>query len=50
MPFRPTTSAPLTRVTPEADFAAQLEGTDEAIVVGGHTHVQFDRRVGRGAT
>lgn len=36
----------LTRVTPEADFAAELEGIEEEIVVGGHTHVQFDRRVG----
>ena len=33
----------LTRVTPEADFAGELEGIEEAIVVGGHTHVQFDR-------
>jgi predicted phosphodiesterase len=37
----------LTRITPEADFAEALEGTDEPLVVGGHTHVQFDRRVGR---
>jgi predicted phosphodiesterase len=37
---------PLTRVTPEDDFAAELEGIDEEVVVGGHTHVQFDRGVG----
>jgi len=37
----------LTRLTPEADFAAELEDIEEEVVVGGHTHVQFDRRVGR---
>jgi putative phosphoesterase len=37
----------LTRITPEAELAAALEGTDELVVVGGHTHVQFERRVGR---
>ena len=37
----------LTRITPEADFVAALEGTDEAVVIGGHTHVQFDRAAGR---
>ena len=37
----------LTRITPEADLAAALEGTDEPVVIGGHTHVQFDRRAGR---
>jgi putative phosphoesterase len=36
----------LTRITPEAELAAILEGTDEPVVVGGHTHVQFDRRAG----
>jgi predicted phosphodiesterase len=36
----------LTRVTPEADLAAALEGTAEAVVIGGHTHVQFDRHAG----
>jgi predicted phosphodiesterase len=36
----------LTRVTAEADFAAELDGIEEPVVVGGHTHVQFDRRVG----
>jgi predicted phosphodiesterase len=36
----------LTRITPEADFAAELDGIDEAIILGGHTHVQFDRVVG----
>ena len=36
----------LTRITPEADFAAALEGIEEPVVIGGHTHVQFDRVVG----
>src|SRR5439155_13077242 len=36
----------LTRITPEADFAAELEGVAEPVVIGGHTHVQFDRIVG----
>ena len=36
----------LTRITPEADFAAAIEGTDEPVVIGGHTHVQFDRAIG----
>ena len=37
----------LTRITPEAELAAALEGTDEPVVIGGHTHVQFDRHAGR---
>jgi predicted phosphodiesterase len=37
----------LTRITPEADFDAELEGIEESLVIGGHTHVQFDRRIGR---
>lgn len=37
----------LTRLTPEADFEAALAAIGEATVVGGHTHVQFDRSVGR---
>ncbi len=37
----------VTRITPEADLAAMLQGTDEPVVIGGHTHVQFDRRAGR---
>ena len=36
----------LTRITPEADFDAELEGIEEPVVIGGHTHVQFDRRIG----
>jgi predicted phosphodiesterase len=36
----------LTRITSETVLAAALEGTGEPVVVGGHTHVQFDRRVG----
>jgi predicted phosphodiesterase len=37
----------LTRITPGADFNAELVGIEESVVIGGHTHVQFDRRVGR---
>jgi predicted phosphodiesterase len=37
----------LTCLTPDATFVAALDGTSEAVVIGGHTHVQFDRRVGR---
>jgi predicted phosphodiesterase len=36
----------LTRITPEAELAAALGGTEEPVVAGGHTHVQFDRRAG----
>ncbi len=36
----------LTRLTPEADFDAALAGIAERVVIGGHTHVQFDRQVG----
>ncbi len=35
----------LTRVTPEADVAEAVAGASRLVVVG-HTHVQFDRRVG----
>lgn len=37
----------LTRIMPEADLTAALEGTGEPVVIGGHTHVQFDRSAGR---
>lgn len=36
----------LTRITPEAELAAALEGITEPVVIGGHTHVQFDRVAG----
>jgi putative phosphoesterase len=36
----------LTRITPEAGFTTDLQGIDEHVVIGGHTHVQFDRAVG----
>jgi putative phosphoesterase len=36
----------VTRITPEAEVDATLEGTEEAIVVCGHTHIQYDRRIG----
>jgi diadenosine tetraphosphatase ApaH/serine/threonine PP2A family protein phosphatase len=36
----------LTRVSPDERFRAALEGVEERIVVGGHTHVQFERAVG----
>jgi putative phosphoesterase len=35
----------LTRISPEARVAAALAGVEEAVVVCGHTHVQFDRQV-----
>jgi predicted phosphodiesterase len=34
----------VTRLTPDKVLAASLEGTAEAIVIGGHTHMQLDRR------
>ena len=37
----------LTKITPESDLAAALKGTVEPVVIGGHTHVQFDRFAGR---
>ena len=37
----------LTRITPDSDLVAALEGTVEPVVIGGHTHVQFDRSVGQ---
>ncbi|HEX2302011.1 MAG TPA: metallophosphoesterase family protein [Gaiella sp.] len=37
----------LTSATPEPDVAAELEGLDADVVVCGHTHVQYDRRIGR---
>lgn len=36
----------LTRVTPDAAVAEELAGTTADVVVCGHTHVQYDRRVG----
>jgi putative phosphoesterase len=35
----------LTRVSSDERFRAALEGVDERLVVGGHTHVQFERVV-----
>jgi putative phosphoesterase len=35
----------LTKVSPDERFRAALEGVDERLVVGGHTHVQFERVV-----
>jgi putative phosphoesterase len=35
----------LTRVSPDDRVSAALAGVDETVVVGGHTHVQFDREV-----
>jgi predicted phosphodiesterase len=35
----------VTRVTPDTVLAASLHGTAEAVVIGGHTHMQLDRRV-----
>jgi putative phosphoesterase len=36
----------LTRISPDERWAAAVDGVAERIVVVGHTHVQFDRRVG----
>jgi putative phosphoesterase len=36
----------LTSITPEADVAATLADVDADVVVCGHTHVQYDRRIG----
>jgi len=36
----------LTRISPEERWQAALEGVDADVVVCGHTHMQFDRRVG----
>jgi putative phosphoesterase len=36
----------LTRISPEERWAEALEGVTEPVVVCGHTHVQFDRRIG----
>ena len=33
----------LTKVSPEERFRAALAGVEERVVVGGHTHVQFER-------
>ena len=35
-----------TRITPEERWAEALAGVDADVVVCGHTHVQFDRRIG----
>ena len=35
----------VTRLTSDDDLAVALAGTDAEVVVGGHTHVQLDRRV-----
>jgi len=36
----------LTRISPDERWAKVLEGVTEPVVVCGHTHVQFDRRIG----
>jgi putative phosphoesterase len=36
----------LTRISPDQRWAAAVAGVAERVVVVGHTHVQFDRRVG----
>jgi predicted phosphodiesterase len=35
----------LTPITPEEDAAIPFEGTAERVVLGGHTHIQFERRI-----
>ncbi len=44
----PTSDLPiLTRITPDEDAARELGGVAADLVVCGHTHVQYDRRVGQ---
>jgi len=35
-----------TRISPEESWRAALSGVDADVVVCGHTHTQFDRRIG----
>ena len=45
----PTADEPIfTRLTPDEDVAALLGDVDADLLVGGHTHVQFDRRLPSG--
>jgi putative phosphoesterase len=37
----------VTAATPDEDLARVLRGVDQRLVVCGHTHVQFDRKLGR---
>ena len=37
----------LTTLTPDRHWRSALEGVDAPVIVCGHTHTQFDRRVGR---
>ena len=37
----------LTRITPDEDVARELGDVDADVVLCGHTHVQYDRRVGQ---
>ena len=37
-----------TRITPDEDVAALLDGVTANVLVSGHTHIQFDRRLGTG--
>jgi putative phosphoesterase len=37
----------LTTLTPEQRWRSALDGVDASVIVCGHTHTQFDRRVGR---
>jgi predicted phosphodiesterase len=39
----------LTALTPERRWRPALEGVAEDVVICGHTHAQFDRRLGPGA-
>ncbi|HXH87984.1 MAG TPA: metallophosphoesterase family protein [Gaiellaceae bacterium] len=37
----------LTKVSPPERLGAALEGVEQGLVIGGHTHVQFERQSGR---
>jgi putative phosphoesterase len=39
-------TAIFTRLTPEQDLLCAFDGIDASMVVCGHTHMQFDRRIG----
>jgi predicted phosphodiesterase len=36
----------VTKLTPDEHLIAAFEGTEEPLIVGGHTHMQLDRRAG----
>ena len=47
MPPRETILTIFTRLTPEGRLLPIFEGLNASVVVCGHTHMQFDRKIGR---